>query len=142
MSIVGMILLIGTMLSITVGAYNEYHSGIGTVDRTVTSRYATVGGMKNYTYTSTKYSDHYSSYKYAACKSYRYVNGSYVPNDINHATGTSRAIVTDSLIVNGSVGRVLFKGDVYHTSDITSGILSSVTIVVYRAGLPTIRDVY
>lgn len=93
-------------------------------------------GRWGFVYSPSK--DHKDSFKYISITTYGY-NGNtkshYVKKTINNY-GTRSEIISPNAVIDGTVSKVVYNGQVFRTADKKSGILKKYLIGSFRTGIP------
>ncbi len=83
------------------------------------------------------YEDHEDSYKYISVTTYGITNGDdyYVKKTVNNR-GTDEDISSPHATIDKSVAKVVFNGQIFYTSEKTSGIMQKYLIGSFRSACP------
>ena len=134
------VVIAGAFSATTVNALptDSYVGQIGTREVIRHGKYLVLGAFGKYTYVASDDSDHKSSYKLAKCTAYKYIKkqDKYVSCSTKKAQGKNKSVMTEYINYNGSVAKIEYYGEIYRTSEDTSGVLEKGKTRIYRTGCP------
>ena len=100
-------------------------------------KYLSLNAEGNWGYVYSRDEGHEDSYKYISVTTYGITNGDdyYVKKTVNNR-GTDEDISSPHATIDKSVAKVVFNGQIFYTSEKTSGIMQKYLIGSFRSACP------
>lgn len=100
-------------------------------------KYLSLNAEGKWGYVYARTSDHWDSYKYISITTYglRSDDTYYVIRTVNNS-GTDLDISSPNTTIDGRVAKVVYNGQIFRTSERSSGILQKYLIGSFRSGCP------